>query len=211
MNIQPVNISRDDFARFLPDPRTVRAFENITGNADEVQTTLASVQFLTLTDAPTLGSERLFTPVAGELVGTDGGANSAYTLGLSDTGILPGVYGDATNFISITVDIKGRITSVTEYPASGGITGTVTLDFGAFPGSNEASISFADTSILAGSIVRAWFAADSVTADHTADDHKYAPVFISLTALPTAGVGGTIYARSDEKMQGQWLVNWEWS
>lgn len=89
--------------------------------------------------------------------------------------------------------------------------GTATIDFGAFPGSNEASVAFADAAVSAGSVVKAWFTADSVTADHTANDHKYAPVFINLTALPTAGVGGTIYARSEEKMQGQWLVNWEWS
>ena len=79
--------------------------------------------------------------------------------------------------------------------------GSATLNFGAFPGSNEASVSFADTSVLAGSNIQAWFAADSSTADHTADDHRYAPIFIHLTALPTAGVGGTIYARSQERPQ----------
>lgn len=89
--------------------------------------------------------------------------------------------------------------------------GSATLNFGAFPGSNEASVNFADTAILAGSNVQAWFAADSTTADHTADDHKYAPIFINLTALPTAGVGGTIYARSEHKMQGQWAVKYSWS
>jgi len=89
--------------------------------------------------------------------------------------------------------------------------GSATLNFGAFPGSNEASVSFADTSVLAGSNIQAWFAADSSTADHTADDHRYAPIFIHLTALPTAGVGGTIYARSEYKMQGQWAVKYSWS
>lgn len=90
-------------------------------------------------------------------------------------------------------------------------TGTATIDFGAFPGANEASVAFADAAVSGSSVVKAWFTADSVTADHTANDHKYAPVFINLTGLPTAGVGGTIYARSEEKMQGQWLVNWEYN
>lgn len=94
---------------------------------------------------------------------------------------------------------------------SGANYGSATLDFGAFPGANEASIAFADPSIVAGSQVQAWFAADDTTADHTTNDHKYAPVFISLTALPTAGVGGTIYARSEHKMQGQWAVRYSWS
>lgn len=90
-------------------------------------------------------------------------------------------------------------------------TGAATIDFGAFPGANEASVAFADAAVSGSSVVKAWFTADSVTADHTANDHKYAPVFINLTGLPTAGVGGTIYARSEEKMQGQWLVNWEYN
>jgi len=101
--------------------------------------------------------------------------------------------------------------TLADLAAASGIYGSATIDFGAFPGSNEASISFADTSVLAGSNIQAWFAADSTTADHTAADHRYAPIFIQLTALPTAGVGGTIYARSEHKMQGQWAVKYSWS
>lgn len=92
-----------------------------------------------------------------------------------------------------------------------GAVSTATLNFGAFPGSNEASVTFADTGVIAGSNIQAWFAADSTTADHTAADHRYAPLFISLACLPTAGVGGTIYARSEHKMQGQWAVKYSWS
>jgi len=88
--------------------------------------------------------------------------------------------------------------------------GSVTLDFGAFPGSNEALASFADVGVAAVSVIHAWFRADDTTAEHTASDHRYAPVFIQLTALPTAGVGGTIYARSVHKMQGQWKVRYSW-
>jgi len=90
-------------------------------------------------------------------------------------------------------------------------TGTATIDFGAFPGSNEASVSFVDASIGATAKVEAYFMAADTTVDHTANDHKYAPVFISLTAEPTDGVGGTIYARSPEKMQDTFAVRYVWA
>lgn len=93
----------------------------------------------------------------------------------------------------------------------GGITGEVEVDFGAHPGSNEASITFADVDIEASSLIRAWFDGGASTADHSEDDHRYAPVFINLTAKPTAGVGGTIYARSLHKMTGRWAISYSWS
>lgn len=90
-------------------------------------------------------------------------------------------------------------------------TGAATIDFGAFPGANETSVTVSDTNVVAGSVIKAWFMSDDSTADHTAADHKYAPTFINLTAEPDAGVGLIIYARSEHKMQGQWLVNWEYN
>jgi hypothetical protein len=53
---------------------------------------------------------------------------------------------------------------------------------------------------------------DDTSTNHTAADHKYAPVFFSLTCgTPTAATGFTIYARSQHKMQGTWSVRWVWS
>jgi hypothetical protein len=93
---------------------------------------------------------------------------------------------------------------------SGVTHGTATIDFGGAPGSNEAGVAFADAAVLAGSKVRAYFMAGDSTADHPAADHRYAPLFIHLTALPTAGVGGMIFARSEHKMHGQWVVRYTW-
>lgn len=90
-------------------------------------------------------------------------------------------------------------------------TGSVTIDFGAFPGSNEASASFSDATIGAGAKVEAFIMADDTTADHTASDHRYAGQLFSLTAAPNAGVGGTIYARSIHKMQGTFAVRYVWA
>lgn len=42
------------------------------------------------------------------------------TLGLTDTGVTPDTYGDATNVPQITVDSKGRITGVVDVPITGG-------------------------------------------------------------------------------------------
>lgn len=89
--------------------------------------------------------------------------------------------------------------------------GAVTIDFGAFPGSNEASITFADASIGGTAKVDAFVMAGDTTADHTAADHRYAEQFFSLSGVPDAGVGGTIYARSIHKMQGTFAVRWVWA
>ncbi len=89
--------------------------------------------------------------------------------------------------------------------------GTAILDFGA--GQNE---SFVDVTgqaeITPTSFCEAFFMADDTTSDHTANDHKYAPVFISLTCgTPTAGIGFRIYARSPHKLTKIWQCRWVWT
>lgn len=91
--------------------------------------------------------------------------------------------------------------------------GTATVNFGAAPGSNEASVAVTgQTTISATSKVEAWVMADDTSVDHTASDHRYFPVFASLTCgTPSAGTGFTIYARSTQKLTGQWSVRWVWA
>lgn len=169
---------------------------------------LGSAPVLVFSASDILTNEKVLTQGAGL---TFTSAPNTLTLALTASGVTPGSYGDASNFVALTVDTYGRVTAIDEFPAGSAAVSSATIDFGAFPGSNEASVAFADTAIAAGSNIRAWFAADATSADHTALDHRYAPVFIELTALPTAGVGGTIYARSEHKMQGQWSVKYSWS
>ena len=89
-------------------------------------------------------------------------------------------------------------------------TGTATIDFGS--GSNEASVVVSVAEILGTSKVESWVMADDTSADHTASDHRYFPVFASLTCgTPTAAVGFTIYARSTEKLTGAWTVRYVWA
>lgn len=90
-------------------------------------------------------------------------------------------------------------------------TGSAIIDFGAFPGANEASIDFADATIAADSKVEAYIMADDTTIDHTASDHRYSGLWMALTAAPIAGVGGTLYARSEQKMQGKWALRYVWA
>ena len=91
--------------------------------------------------------------------------------------------------------------------------GTATLDFGAHPGSNEASVAVTgQATISATSKVEAWVMGDDTSTDHTADDHKYFMALAGLTCgTPTAATGFTIFARSTEKLSGQFSVRWVWA
>ena len=91
--------------------------------------------------------------------------------------------------------------------------GTAEIDFGAWPGENEASVTVTgQAEITALASVEAWLMADDTTATHTAQDHRYAAALMGLTCgTPTAGAGFTIYARSTEKLTGAFKVRWVWS
>jgi hypothetical protein len=78
------------------------------------------------------------------------------------------------------------------------------LNFGAHPGSNEASVVVSGlTGATATTKVEAYFSAGDSTADHTTLDHRYAPTFIGLTAVSGTGQA-TVYGRSHHKLTGQW-------
>ena len=91
--------------------------------------------------------------------------------------------------------------------------GTAVIDFGAYPGSNEASVAVTGLSTIGSSSkAEAYIMGDDTSSNHTASDHKYLGLFVTLTCgTPSAGVGFTIYARSYEKMQGQFTVRWVWT
>lgn len=124
-------------------------------------------------------------------------------------GLAPASGGGTTTFL--------RADGTWAVPSGGGggttvNTGSATLDFGAAPGSNEASVAVTGlTTILATSKVQAWIMGDDTSVDHTASDHRYFPALGALAAgTPTAGVGFTIYGRSTQKLTGQWTVRYLW-
>jgi len=92
-------------------------------------------------------------------------------------------------------------------------TGTATLNFGAFPGSQEASVAITgQAAITATSKAEAFFMADDSTTDHSVNDHRYVGLFARLICgTPTAGTGFTIHARSSQKLIGSFQVRWVWA
>lgn len=86
------------------------------------------------------------------------------------------------------------------------------LNFGAFPGSSEASVSVTGlTGISATSKVEAYFMADDTTADHTAADHRYAAALVGLTCGAPIGTACTVYGRCMDKMQGTLAFRLVWA
>lgn len=91
-------------------------------------------------------------------------------------------------------------------------TGTATINFGAHPGANEASVVVTGIATIgAGAKAEAFFMR-STSADHTVNDHSWAALFTGLSCGDVvAGTGFTIYARSSEKLAGQFTLNFVWA
>ena len=91
-------------------------------------------------------------------------------------------------------------------------TDSIVLDFGAYPGSNEATATVAgQTTILDSHRASATVFGDGFVDTHTPSDHRYAAALMGLScSTPIAGTGFTIYARSIHKLQGRFRVIWSW-
>ncbi len=96
-------------------------------------------------------------------------------------------------------------------------TGTTTIDFGAFPGATDTTVTVTgQTAIAAGSLVEAWIR-PVATADHTADEHWVEGPVITAGNI-VAGTGFTIYGHIGEdaarpqgsRLYGTWTVAWAW-
>jgi hypothetical protein len=103
-------------------------------------------------------------------------------------------------------------TAYTAAAAGGANVGEAEVDFGAFPGLNEASVAVTgQAGIIAGSKIVVSVSA-TATADHTVSDATYAASLIGVSAgAIVAATGFTIYARSFQKMQGKFLINYSWA
>lgn len=113
--IQTELLPRNVIAEFVKSPRGIRQVEALQGDTINIYQAVSQGSFLTLGGDPNLGSERVFDPVTGELVGTDNGAGTTYTLGLADTAVFAGSYGDASHLVTITADQKGRVTGLQQF------------------------------------------------------------------------------------------------
>ncbi len=73
-----------------------------------------------------------------------------------------------------------------------GAQGAATLDFGAFPGKSDASVTITgQAAIVAGSLVEAWIRPVD-TADHSADEHMVETIKV-FAATIVAATGFTVY------------------
>lgn len=101
--------------------------------------------------------------------------------------------------------------------------GTTTVDFGAFPGKTDATVSVADATIGAASQTEAYLY-PVATADHSADEHVVMMEKIGVCAKPpTAGVGFDITCVSPDnpgggtpnadgiRLYGLWTIAWVWT
>jgi hypothetical protein len=80
-----------------------------------------------------------------------------------------------------------------------GAQGTATINFGAFPGQSDASVTVTgQAGILAGSLVEAWLF-PTATADHSADEHVVETIEVKAGNI-VAGTGFTIYAKNTNQV-----------
>lgn len=90
--------------------------------------------------------------------------------------------------------------------------GTATIDFGAWPGTNETSVAVTGQSAIGSASYTAAFPMAEASGVHTVSDAAYAAMWMALTAeAATAGVGFTVRARSTYTFTGTFVVRWVWS
>jgi hypothetical protein len=94
-----------------------------------------------------------------------------------------------------------------------GATGSATLNFGASPGTNTASVTITgQPGIIAGSAVEAWIMGTDSTADHNAYTHALLPRWVSVTPIViTPGTGFTVQGFNEISLTGQVAIRWVWS
>ena len=83
--------------------------------------------------------------------------------------------------------------------SSGGAQSVTTIDFGAFPGSSDASLVITgQTGIDTSSVVSAWLQPEA-TDDHTADEHRVETISVMAGSVVSA-TGFTIYAQNTSQL-----------
>ena len=88
--------------------------------------------------------------------------------------------------------------------------GTATLNFGAAPGGQFATVVVTgQTGIVSGSLPKALMMADT-TADNTSYTHSFVP-FNLVCGNIVVGVGFTIYAYSPWNVSNTFTVRWNWT
>lgn len=112
-----------------------------------------------------------------------------------------------------------------------GAAGTATVNFGAFPGASEASVTVSAPGIQASSLVEAWILPNT-TADHSPDEHRIETLEVTADqssivantsfvikisnmseldeALANQGSQGQANGGIGTRIYGAWNVGWVW-
>jgi len=107
--IKTRKLTRQQISEFVGSPRGIRAFEDAQEDIGAQYEALSTAQFLTLSDNPNLGNERVLTLDPADLVGVT--SDASFTVSLAELGAA-GVYGSATQTLAVTVDAKGRVAEI---------------------------------------------------------------------------------------------------
>lgn len=93
--------------------------------------------------------------------------------------------------------------------AVGGV-GVLVVDFGAFPGSNTATVTSTVNGMGIGAIVAPSFTSASAVENHTIKDHLYLPIFVSLSGKNVVTDTVSVTAVSQHKIVGKFNINYIW-
>lgn len=98
-----------------------------------------------------------------------------------------------------------------------GAQGQTTINFGAFPGSNDAStVITGQAGILSTSLVEAWIQ-PVATADHSVAEHYIDPPrvvageIVAGTGFTIRGFGSGVQSGEMPTCYGLWTVDWVWN
>jgi hypothetical protein len=123
------------------------------------------------------------------------------TADLTDTTVTPSTYGDATNIPQITVDQKGRVTSVTDIPVSipsGTVTSVGLTMPSAFTVSNSPITSSGDIAVTGAGLVSQYVRGDGSLANFPTSTGGGASVSFYLNGSISQGtIGGVAFREMD--------------
>jgi len=103
-------------------------------------------------------------------------------------------------------DVDAAAARTTLGIVGGGAQGLTTIDFGAFPGSSDASLAITgQAGIDSASVVTAWLQ-PADTSDHTADEHRIETISV-MAGNVIGGTGFTIYAQNTSQTNEPLLHN----
>lgn len=113
------------------------------------------------------------------------------------------------NNLSDLTSVSAALTNLGIAQGQATNSGTAQVNFGAYPGTDTASIAVADTGVTASSVITVTLQ-PTATTDHSADEHWVEGIYATAGAI-VPGVGFTIYAASDglwPLLQGAFNISW---